>query len=150
METNSVPTSTRPRKVLRRRCAPELGKLESAALLDIESAANFHSLRSDVHEHFQPAGGYARFLADGLVDQAWEFVRTASSRTCGLHLQLFDDHEQVDREFEDLDPGTRIFLAMRNLASQKSFESILRHEERVHRRRRQFDQDLLTHRRQPR
>ncbi len=150
METTSIPTSTRPRKILRRRSGPELGKLESAALLDIESAVNFHTLRSDVHEHFQPSGGYARFLADGLVDQAWEFVRTASSRTCGLHLQLFDDQEQVDREFEDLDPGTRIFLAMRNLASQKSFESILRHEERVHGRRRQFDHDLLLHRRQTR
>jgi len=150
METNSVPSATRPRKILRRQRAAELGKPESAALLDIESAANYQTLRSDVHEHFQPADGYDRFLADALVDQAWEFVRTSSGRTCGLHLQIFDDQDQIDREFEDLDPGTRIHLAMRKLVSRPDFKSILQHEERVHRRRRQFDHDLLIRRKQPR
>jgi hypothetical protein len=112
-------------------------------LVEGDKPEDFLKLRAQTHDFANHPTGYASFLADLLASQSWEFARDSTLRSAALNLQIADNRESLDREFDFLDDPTRQYLAWQKLAADPAFRALLSDSDRLFRRLRQAQDSIL-------
>lgn len=103
-------------------------------VLEVESEEQFQKLRESYLLELDPRTQIEADLVDQMVAARWRLERLSSIETALLDLKIFEQREEFDKKFENIDEDTRLALAFRALCDNSGSLALLnRYEARLHR-----------------
>jgi hypothetical protein len=103
-------------------------------VLSNESEEEYRNLRDACMADLKPQGTVEYCLVEQFVAARWRLERVLSMENALLDLEMKKQADDLERDYENIDPDTRLALAFRGLADQSNALALLNRYEARHRR----------------
>ena len=94
-------------------------------LLSTEDPALFHRLRESYITRFQPADGVEMDLVERLFAASWREQRIAKMEAALMELEIENQREDIEEDYDEMDEETRQTLAFLGTANQRLGSALL-------------------------